>query len=204
MIKKTYLFSIIFLLPVIIACSKENNEIDVSTLDNPIAEIQDLSSGSTLTLQGGLNKYSIFFPLKVMNNKVNRNTGLVINFDYKKIEIKKSISLSKGNSVSLDYFPLKGNYIANQRPEDMKFLTYSSNYKNGSGNIEFDEFNPTIGGKVKGKITDAILYGFYTKFQERVSANGKLDNPIEDPNPEILLKIKKLEFDATFVRSIYG
>jgi hypothetical protein len=180
----------------IISCSNSSdNELKLDTLDEPIAEAQESRSGFNLEY-----RYSVFVPLKIMNKR--RNCGLRLDFNPQTIELNKEITFGKTGELSIEYYPLRGNSYGDGSASQIKILTYSTRHKEGNGKIVFEALEPKLDGKIKVKIIEAKMYGFYTK-EESFGANGQLLNNIEDPNPEKILELKDYSFETTFKRSIF-
>jgi hypothetical protein len=67
-------------------------------------------------------------------------------------------------------------------------LTFASGRPDGGGTIRFDQLEPALGGRAKGKLLEATLYGFFE------DANSAQVTSTGEPRK---LKLRNFPFDVT-------
>jgi len=197
---KNIFFSIgLVLLVLLIDCSRKvditkdfamvlnGNEYKVN-LDPPVGQIQEIESGFSIS-----NAYTVVFPTRSLNRL--KLQGFELAFDAQTItpgQVITSRANDRDYSLHVSYYPILGHKFNEQ-----KMLIYSSRSANGSIKVRFDVLEPGIGGRVKGVILEAVLYGFYDSDSE-ISPR----EPRESEKPQ-KLEIYNFVFDTTFESSMF-
>lgn len=147
--------------------------------------IREMDSGFTNSFA-----YTIMFPAKKFNRFDAR--GFELTFDPDVITVGEVIESTAGDSnysFGVTYYPLVGHKM-----NEGILLEYSSRVETGDVKVRFDILEPTLGGRVKGTILKATLFGY---FQEHDSMErSKPDDPKK-------LEIYNFVFDTTFERSMF-
>lgn len=152
-----------------------------------IGRIQEYESGFSRS-----NSFTVFFPTKNLNRL--KTSGFELTFN-PQIVTPNEIITSKANAndtnyenpPSITYIPIFGHKFSEEQ-----MLVYSSRSGNGSIKVRFDVLEPEIGGKVKGVILEAVLYGFYD------SNRVPIPQEPNKPNKPQKLEIYNFTFDTTF------
>jgi len=134
--------------------------------------------------------FYIMFPLKVFNPLKAR--GFKFAFSPNKTVVGEKIESSAGDEqyyLRMFYYPAVGHKM-NQG----LMLTYSSGYKQGRVRARFDILEPHIGGRVKGVVFYAALYGYY---------EDSAGPDIVEPGKENILELYNFTFDTVFSRSMF-
>jgi hypothetical protein len=134
--------------------------------------------------------FSVMFPAKSMNRFKVR--GFELTFEPRTVEMGKTMISRAGDknySLAVSYYPLVGHKV-----NEGIMLEYSSRYKTGDIKVRFDILEPRLGGRVKGTILSAVLFGYY----QSQDAMEPMDP--EDPKK---LEIYNFPFDATFESSMF-
>lgn len=148
-------------------------------------KMQENESGFSIS-----KSFTVVFPTKSMNRFETSRFELA--FDPQTIttgEVITSTANDENSSLRLYYFPILG-----LKFNEEKMLVYSSRSDDGSMKIRFDVLEPEIGGKVKGVILEAVLYGFYDSNRETST---------KEPDTPQKLEIYNFTFDTTFENSIF-
>jgi hypothetical protein len=154
-------------------------------LDRPVAGILEQESGYSTSY-----RFTVTFPLQKYNPMKAR--GFELTFDPAKVEIGKVIESRAGDSIDkprIHYYPAMGHKL-----NEGILLAYSSGMETGSLRVRFDILEPSIGGRVKGTVLNAVLYGYYEAADTA---------EITKPDPPKKLEIYNFPFDAVFERSLF-
>lgn len=154
-------------------------------LGPPVGRIQENEAGYSYS-----NSFTVVFPTKNLNRF--KIMGFELAFDPQTITPGQVITSSANDrdySLHVSYFPIIGHKL-----NEGKMLVYSSRSNNGNIKVRFDVLEPEIGGKVKGVILEAVLYGFYDS-QDTITPN--------EPDKPQKLEIYNFAFDTTFERSMF-
>ncbi|MCU0289169.1 MAG: hypothetical protein MUF15_22590 [Acidobacteria bacterium] len=160
------------------------NEYRIS-LARPVGRVQEIESGFSVT-----NNFSIMFPTKSMNRF--QIMGFEFFFEPQAItpgEVITSTANDENYALRLIYTPPLG-----IRVNEEAMLVYSSRSENGSIKARFDILEPELGGRVKGVILEAVLYGFY---------DSNRDISTKKPATVQKLEIYNFVFDTKFENSIF-
>ena len=152
------------------------------SLNPPAAKMVEVEGGFSYEY-----RYSILFPIKNFNRMQARGFEFV--FKPKKITAGNIFETFAGDDhydVSIEYHPTIGH-----RHTQRQVLIYSSREKDGYLKVRFDEIDPRIGGKVKGLILEAVLYGFYEDIDTIKRIELKKEKKLE---------IYNFKFNAVFRR----
>ena len=131
--------------------------------------------------------FSVMFPCKSFNRMQAR--GFQLSFDPDDVTLGQPMtsgSVAHDYKFRLEYFPNMGHKM-----NEGILLAYSSGYESGSLTVVFDILEPKLGGRVKGKIIQAVLNGYYES-QDSPEAI-KPDSPKK-------LEIFNFPFDTVFKR----
>lgn len=131
--------------------------------------------------------YTIMFPIASETLNPFKAMGFELAFEPKTVtigQVIKSLANDQNSFFRVSYFPVVGH-----RVNEGILLEYSSRYKTGSLKVRFDVLEPEIGGRVKGTILEATLYGYYQKDE---------DMTILEPKRPKKLEIYNFKFDTTF------
>jgi hypothetical protein len=123
-----------------------------SRMKPPIGCAQEIEAGFSTQY-----RYTILFPCR-LPSPIPR-PGLEIAFEPDKVVLGEEMAFGAGDvesGIGVEYCPVMG-HKSNQGI----LLTFSSHRSDGGGTIRFDALEPEIGGRVKGTILHATLYGYY-------------------------------------------
>ena len=154
-------------------------------LDKPVGSIREQDVGFSTS-----NDYKIIFPLKKFNPMKARGFELTVDPEDVEIgEVMMSRAGDDNHKLRMNYYPSMGHKLS-----EGILLAYSSGMESGSLNVRFDVLEPRIGGRVKGTILNAVLYGYYEPVDTA---------EITKPDPPKKLEIYNFPFDTVFERSIF-
>jgi hypothetical protein len=132
----------------------------------------------------------VLFPLPIPG--AIPRPGLEVGFDPSRIAIGEEIAFGAGDNesgVTLEYTPLRGHKMSQGI-----LLSYSSHHAGARGRIRFDVVEPEIGGRVRGAVLHATLYGSYE--------NAHTAEVTETKTPR-KLELWNFPFDVQFERSLF-
>ena len=155
------------------------------TLETAKGKIQEIESGFSNSY-----RYTVIFPIKAFS-RFGMN-GFELAFGPNAINVGEIIESSAGDSnysFRVTYYPLVGHKV-----NEGIMLEYSSREKTGSLKVRFDMLEPQINGRVKGKILEAVLYGYY---------QGADSMETLEPKSPKKLEIYNFVFDTTFERAMF-
>ncbi|MFC1537213.1 hypothetical protein ACFL4P_00125 [Gemmatimonadota bacterium] len=155
-------------------------------LGDPVGLIQELDAGYSYS-----NFYSVVFPLKILGMSGVPRPGILIKFDPAATEPGREITFGSEaeNSIRVEYHPVSGHKI-----NQAVMLAYSSGHGEGGGTIRFDMLETGPGGRVKGTVVQAVLYGYYENMQTM---------EFSEPSKPMKLELFNWSFDVTLERSIF-
>jgi hypothetical protein len=146
-----------------------------------IALIEELEAGFSVAHQ-----CSIVFPQKLLPQQPR--PGIEIQFDPAGIEVGSELEFGAGRTggdVQLAYYPNWG-----QKYDQGLTLVFCPS-EAGWGRIRLDELDPQLGGRVRGVLLEAVLYGHY---EDMDGLPVELEEPLE-------LHLWNFPFDTTFRES---
>lgn len=141
-----------------------------SRLRQPIGYLQEIEAGFSAEC-----RCSVLFPVRIPG-AVPR-PGLEIAFDPRKITPGEEVAFGSGDDesgVSVDYCPLNGHKMSQGI-----MLGYSSGHAGGRGRIRFDALEPEIGGRIRGTLLHATLYGSYESAESARVTEPKTPRKLE-------------------------
>ena len=155
-------------------------------LGDPVGLIQEIEAGYSYS-----NHYSIVFPLKIAALRGMPRPGILIEFDPAALEPGHEINFGDGadDNVRMEYHPASGH-----RVNQGVMLAYSSAHSDGGGTIRFDILETEAGGRVKGTVIQAALYGYYENMETMEAT---------EPSKPMKLELYNWSFDVTLKRSIF-
>jgi hypothetical protein len=159
-----------------------NGEEYPTRLKEPLGYLQEREAGFSTEY-----RCIVLFPLR--GPFAVPKPGLEITLDPRKIGPDEVIDFTADDdAVQIDYCP-----FFQYRVQKGEILVYSSQRGRGEGTIRFDSVDPTLGGRVKGKLVRATLYGYY----------DSQDGPRRDDTTPRKLELQDFPFDVQLAPSPY-
>jgi hypothetical protein len=157
-----------------------------SGLGDPVGLIQEFEAGYSYS-----NLCSVVFPLKILSMSGVPRPGILIEFDPAATEPGREITFGNGaeNSIRMEYHPVSGHKI-----NQAVMLAYSSGHGEGGGKIRFEMLETGPGGRVKGTVVQAVLYGYYENMETM---------ELTEPSKPMKLELFNWSFDVTLERSVF-
>jgi hypothetical protein len=160
-----------------------NGEEYPSHLGSPFGSLQEIEAGFSTQL-----RCHIIFPLRLPGTR--RPPGVEIEVDPQRIRLGEEIVFGQGASdsgVDVSYSPMHGH-----RMSEGVMLTFACRQPDGGGTIRFDQLEATLGGRAKGKLIEATLYGY---FEDANTAQAS------EPSEPRKLRLRNFPFDVTLEQS---
>jgi len=149
-------------------------------LTTPIAKAEEVNQEEDY-FQGFL-----MFSIEGLNRDWTKGFKMIFEGDQVQTGTVMQTSAASSEGAPVVYFhPALGH-----KPSEGLTIVYSSNYKEGYLKVRFDEFEPQVGGKIKGEIIEAVLWGYHEKFGSDVPLDAGKNNKVE---------IYNFPFDTTFM-----
>lgn len=153
---------------------------------DPVGRIQELEAGYSYSY-----RYSVVFPLKISAVRGLPRPGILVEFDPGRIEPGGEISFGSGmeSPVRVEYHPTGGHKM-----NRAVMLAYSSDHGPGGGKIRFEVLETGLGGRVRGSVIQATLYGYYENMETM---------EVSEPPKPMKLELFNWPFEVTLERSIF-
>jgi hypothetical protein len=136
-----------------------------SRLADPIAYVQEFEAGFSTS-----SRCTVLFPLRLRTSVPK--PGLEIGIDPQRVRLGEDMTFDAADEdegVSVEYVPMSGHQFSRG-----VLLVFSSGRRGGSCTLRLDQMDLSPGGRVKGKLIRATLYGFH---DGESAAGTELDQP---------------------------